>query len=205
MGWFVEAAAATSTLLMNYLVLGGVIVGGGLGGLGLVALIVYAFTEQGKYRLWRWFPAAWLFTRIAKSRFLDHPVRDAVHEFLGQRPGSSMSDIHDAIDVPRSTLVHHLRVLEQQGLVRSRKDGYRRRFHQAGPPPPPGPYLTEAQRKLVDTVAANPGITQGRLADRVSMTRTTVLYHVRRLNEMGQLRVEKDGRALRHYAAGGSR
>lgn len=62
-----------------------------------------------------------LFTRITRSRALDHENRRAVHAIIQADPGIGLHEIADRLGIPRSTVVYHVRVLRQQGLIVSHR------------------------------------------------------------------------------------
>ncbi len=57
--------------------------------------------------------------RIARSDTLDHPVRAVLLSLLQDVGAASLSELSDELQIPRSTLSHHLGIMEREGLVTS--------------------------------------------------------------------------------------
>lgn len=60
---------------------------------------------------------------------LANPHRRRIMDILRARPGVTVGELSSEFDVSRITVLRHLQVLEQAGLLVSRKDGPRRRLH----------------------------------------------------------------------------
>jgi predicted transcriptional regulator len=173
----------------------------GAGGLAALLAVLWGLTEHGRWVLGRLLPVGALFTRLTRSKALEHPTREAVVEYVRQNPGRCVADAQAALAVSRGTISHHVRHLARQGYVRPKRERYRVRLWPAGPPPPPDPYVTPVQQRLLDEIRRRPGLSQTELADRVGLERKKVSYNVARLTDSGRVRVERNGRAVRHFAA----
>jgi DNA-binding transcriptional ArsR family regulator len=65
---------------------------------------------------------------------LGHPTRRRILDLLRATPGMSVGALADEFDVGRITVMHHLRLLEDSGLVISLKEGRTRQlFHNPVP------------------------------------------------------------------------
>lgn len=100
-----------------------------------------------------WLP---LYSRIARDDVLDHSTRSEVYELLKQTPGLSLQAIAEELDVSRSTVRHHVRVLEDNDLLAHTSRG-RCRLHY-----PVGREAEALRRHLL----ANP--TRAKVAETVS-------------------------------------
>jgi len=63
----------------------------------------------------------------SKLRVLSDPTRLEVMHLLGARP-RAVKQLLEALDIEQSLLSHHLKVLRDAGLVRSRAEGQSRRY-----------------------------------------------------------------------------
>lgn len=71
----------------------------------------------------RFLPLIPLYTRINRDEVLDHETRAAVYSLLKERPGLSLQEISEELDLSRSTARHHLRVLEDADMIGHRAQG----------------------------------------------------------------------------------
>ena len=67
-------------------------------------------------------------------RALADPTRRAILDALFERDGQSLGEIERAFDMSRFGVMKHLRVLEEAGLVTTRRDG-RSKLHFLNPVP----------------------------------------------------------------------
>ena len=73
-----------------------------------------------------------LYTKIEKDDILDQPNRREVYSYIVNRPGSNLSRLHAKLPIGYGTLVHHLKVLEREKHVRSKKEMGRKLFFPTG-------------------------------------------------------------------------
>jgi predicted transcriptional regulator len=142
-----------------------------------------------------------LFSRLERDRVLDHGLRERIFESIRREPGLHYGGLRRALGVPAGTLAHHLVVLERQELVRSARDGFRKRYYPRGRADwGPAP-LDAIQRSIIDLVRARPGIHQRAIASQLGVSKQVVHYHVGRLSSTGRLLVEREGRLTHCYPA----
>jgi DNA-binding transcriptional ArsR family regulator len=146
------------------------------------------------------------------------------------RPGAHKSELMRSLGVSWGTLGRGLKRLESQGqvmLVRLRQRTRAYLPHEfpahvlrGSEPPAPVRLVTKqrtqkatnerqvavvlapAQRRLVEVVAARPGLTKSDLCRELDLAWGTVSYHIRVLGEQGLLALMRDGRQLRLYPPG---
>lgn len=146
-----------------------------------------------------------LYARFAKHQVLNHATRQAIVDFLGVQPGASIKDIRAVHNVATNTLNHHLRVLETNGFVHSARAGRRRCFYVAGDGLSPQARQADAilsaptARNVFQAIRGEPGISQSALAHRMRVSATSIVFHVRRLERVGVIRRERQGRVVAYY------
>ncbi len=158
-------------------------------------------TELGRYGISRlMFP---LYTRLKKDEVLEHFVRGQIYGFIVSNPGEHYSMIKDSLNVNNGTLSHHLRTLEVQGFIKSRRDGAYRRFYpiKMNVPQDEGQKLSDLQLSILDIVRQTgyDGASQRFIADMLDASQQTVSYNLRALSRNGVVRIEHDGRRARYY------
>ncbi len=166
----------------------------------LAALGRFVF-KIGRYRILQWFFAYFLFTRLTKETALEHKRRATLFDMVRETPGITFSGLRKRSELGSGTLLHHLRVLEKQGLVRCVRDGLRSRFYVHGAAIDGGPYLNQVQRSLVKAIRRYPGSTQKQLSSILGLPRQSLHYHSKRMEAIGKIRIRRDGRSRRHYPA----
>ena len=128
--------------------------------------------------------------RIASASDSDAP--DAIAGYLTATPGAHFSKIRDDLKLGTGETQHHLRRLESEGAVESRKDGDYRRYFPAGrfdefEQVVLGYLRRETARGMIVALLEDPSITAGAIADRLGVSRPTVSRQAARLEEAGLL------------------
>jgi predicted transcriptional regulator len=168
---------------------------------GVVSIGLVLSAEAGRYGITRLvFP---LYTRLKRDEVLDHFVRGQIYGFIVSNPGEHYSMIKDSLNVNNGTLSHHLRTLEVQGFIKSRRDGTYRRFYpvKMSIPQGEGQKLSDLQIGILDIVRQTgaDGASQRFIADMLDASQQTVSYNLRALCRTGSVRIEHDGRRTRYY------
>ncbi len=173
------------------------VVSAGLAILGLAAL---AGSEAGRYGLFNAlvFP---LYTRLKREEVLDHFVRGQIYGHILSNPGEHYTAIRERLKVTNGTLSHHLRTLEVQGFIQSRREGTRKRFYSVNMvlPRDRGIRLSDLQLEMLERIDGGDGPTQKDIADAVGTSQQSVSYNLRALLQEEKVRVEREGRKKRYY------
>jgi predicted transcriptional regulator/Ni/Co efflux regulator RcnB len=141
------------------------------------------------------FGAMFRFGRQDGSDPLEHETRERIHDRITDSPGVSLSALAEDLDTPLSTVRHHLRVLERERLVTSRKLRGNRRLFPIGTE---NEELAAALEKdssaaIIDVLRRYGAATVGDIVDEVETSYSTVSYHLSRLADDGLVVQEKDG------------
>lgn len=136
------------------------------------------------------------FGREATDDALSHETRAAIHDRLTDAPGRSLTGLSEDLEVPISTLRHHLRVLEDDRMIVSRKQRGNRRYYPLGAENEAlsAALEAEASAAILDSLNQRGTATVGEIADAVDRSYSTVSYHLSRLSEEGIIIQRKDGR-----------
>jgi len=167
---------------------------------GAIAAIGFILaSETGKYSFLGVFVP--LYTRLKKSKVLDHFTRGQIHGYILANPGAHMNAIKDMFHVNNGVVAYHLKVLEREGYICSRRDGLKRRFYPGNKSETQDQrkFLTEVQSLLVSHIRKAPGINQSELAGLANMSTQVVNYHIKKLVRLGVVVVEMEGRATKCF------
>ncbi|GAB3674181.1 winged helix-turn-helix transcriptional regulator [Halopiger thermotolerans] len=179
--------------------------GAGLGGTASNLAANWLHPAQSRWlrRLCSLAPAELLsvlgYSRYDDSDPLENDRREAIYDMIRAEPGCYLSEVGDRQDVSLSTVRHHARILEEEGLIASvAVDGKRRYFtvederdaalHAALAEP--------AKREVLEALANLGPVNNGRLADELERDPSTVSHHLSALEDDGLVVRERDGRAV---------
>ena len=140
-----------------------------------------------------------LYSRLEREDILLHEKRSTIFSYVAENPGETYSNIKENLSLGTSTLVHHLRVLEREGLLRSQKNMGRRLFfprdlkedHSHTDKVP----ISPIQKKIVVYLKKNGPTTRLQLEEKLSMKRQTIDYSVRRLEYRGMIKCDGNKRS----------
>ncbi|WP_225333413.1 winged helix-turn-helix transcriptional regulator [Halomicrobium urmianum] len=122
----------------------------------------------------------------------DSDARSAIAGYVSTTPGAHFSKIRDDLQLGTGETQHHLRELEGEDTVESRRDGDYRRFFLAGEftereKVALGYLRRETPRGMLVALLRDPTLSAGDLADRVDVSRPTVSKYAAELEEAGLL------------------
>lgn len=150
-----------------------------------------------------------LFTRFERDTVLGHPRREALYALILQTPGISLQALGDAAGLSRTATLHHLRLMEKQHLIVSRRMGRSRHFFENG-----GRFGREQKeayavlqndrsRQVADYIRAHPGTHQKDLCTALSIPPSIAHWHVRRLQEAQLVEARREGRNVVYLPGSG--
>ncbi len=170
---------------------------GGTAALATLVAAVAANRESTKLGLFLLF--APLYTKLKREQILDHETRGMIRGYVVANPGDHFNAIKASLGLTNGTLAYHLRVLEREKILRSKKDGKFRRFYPFEMRVSDNGEPTEIQRTILGLIEETPGISQKDIASFLGVTQPTVNYHIERLKELGTVRVERRGIRVFYY------
>lgn len=149
--------------------------------------------------------APWaLYHRLRGKRTLEQDKRAALTALLHERPGLSPSELARGIGLDPSTVRYHLHRLVKEGLVIQEGPGSGRHARYFAPgtiaaSERPAIAIANSQEStnVLDVVRQTPGLTMTEISTRMSLGRTTVSWHLRKLALARLVRLERHGRAVR--------
>lgn len=138
------------------------------------------------------------YSRHDGSDPLGNERRAAVHQAVLDSPGTYLTEVAESTGIHVSTVRYHVRVLEDEDLVRTAKVGGKRRLY-------PAQVEQEAVRAalndastapVLETVAEQEPASVSAIAAAVDRAVSTVSHHVSRLADAGVVVRERDGQSV---------
>jgi len=173
-------------------------------GVGVVALLGFALTETGKYKLLSLLPLLIpMYTHIRKDDVLDHFVRGEIYGLVKSDPGICYNEIMKKLDVKNGTLSYHLHKLEKMEMIKSRREGLKYRAFYSKDlkfPKEERFRLTEIQINILNIIKENDGITQREIAKKLNMKPQTINYNIKVLRQSELIRLRRMGRKTACYS-----
>lgn len=147
-------------------------------------------------RFWRFF-AILGYQRYDDTDPLEHETREAIYRHLRETPGSYLTEVSEATDVPLPTVRYHLKILEHENLVtRTKMRGKRRYFPIDSDPSELDAALNDDAPAAVLTALARRGpASVSDLAEALDRDPSTVTYHLQELADENLVERERDGRS----------
>ena len=125
-----------------------------------------------------------IYSRIKSANILDNSTRHNILRYIEAYPGRHYNEMRRDLGVSRGTLTHHLRKLEGEGMVRSKRVSKYKYYY---------PFdqtqeihdLTPAEKDIVELIRKNPGSTTKMLSQRYGRKPRTIYHHVNNLTDLG--------------------
>ena len=129
--------------------------------------------------------------------------RRLIYDFILQNPGSHQRKIERDLDINVGTLRYHLRYMEKERIITSRKERNLKVYFVAGKQgASKKTILSLLQQKrfrdIILSIIDTPGLTHREIADKLSLKPSTLSKYIKVLEERGVVHHEKVERE-RHY------
>jgi predicted transcriptional regulator len=165
----------------------------------ILSLVMVVMTDMGMYKFTGLFIIP-LYTRIKKEKVLDRFTRGQIYQFIKNNPGETYNSIKRGVSLSNGSTTYHLRVLEREGLVHSKRNGTFRHFYPASMKLPKKVFrLSPVQKAMIEILRESPGISQVRLSEETGMTTSALNYHVKLLSEAGIIKKKREGMGTACY------
>ena len=180
----------------------------------LAAAAAAGVSMLGLYAAWRllkWTGLAAflpLYSHISDNEILDDPNRASIYRLIQTEPGISTKDIADRLDLAWGTVTHHLGKLEKRRFVVSKKYGKYRRYFANGAGGTDQKDAVAVLRldrtgDVAQLIRQQPGVTQKAVSQALGVSSSTILWHVKRLEEVHLVRKVREGKLVRYYPGDG--
>ncbi|MGA1820508.1 MAG: CARDB domain-containing protein [Thermoplasmatota archaeon] len=141
-----------------------------------------------------------LYSKLKKSK-IEKGVRHEILGYLKAKPGANYSELKRNLDLNDGSLVHHLRVLEREDKVYSKKMGKYKLFYVSSYRRQASikDYISPFQLRIMEIILQNPGIVPKKLSRILDRSQTDMSYHLGELSRNGLLEKKKKGRNIHYY------
>jgi predicted transcriptional regulator len=166
----------------------------------IIGLFVTA-TEVGRYKFFSSFYVP-LYNKLRREKVLDNITRDKIHDYIKTKPGEQYTSIKVALKLKNGSLSHHLRILEKEEYVYSKRSKFSTRFYPKGTAEVPElltPKLSEVQKKIIEIIRRRPGTTQNEVISILKRNQKTVSYNLTWLRRYDLIYFKQKGRVKKYY------
>ncbi|MGA1847920.1 MAG: winged helix-turn-helix transcriptional regulator, partial [Thermoplasmatota archaeon] len=172
---------------------------GGLG-IGLLAAIMVFFGTRDAIKYPVLVGLIPLYSKLRPEHILNNRLRKRIYVYVQNHPGEHFRSILTHLNLTNGTLAHHLYTLEKENLIRSQRDGLYRRFYPAGYQIDPNQVsLTSIQKRIMEKVNEEPGLSQKDISEKLELSNSTVNYNIKSLKEKELIEVRKEGKSTQIY------
>ena len=145
--------------------------------------------------------ASQIYSKLNRKDVLNHEIRGLIRGYIIANPGDHYSSIKRNLDLNNGTLAYHLRVLEQNDIVKSMYDGIYKRYYPANVNINKVKKNISKQEEIFHTIIENPGVTMEEIARSIGSSRQVVNYHVKNLIRAGFVTYRRDKKSAKFYSA----
>ncbi len=130
---------------------------------------------------------------------LELEARKDIFDFISQYPGTHMRKIQRELDLSMGQLEYHLNYLEKNGLISSsKKENKRRYFVEDEVHYPDRDILStlrlKTPRRILIQILDKDGCSFNEILEEVDISKSTLSYHLKKLQEKSLVESEKEGR-----------
>jgi DNA-binding transcriptional ArsR family regulator len=174
---------------------------GGISGVAAGAIIFLLWSEVGFVSMLT--AGMSIYSKLSKKDILNHEIRGLIRGYIIANPGDHYSSIKRNLDLNNGTLAYHLRVLEQNGFVKSMFDGIYKRYYPANINISKLKKNVSKQEEIFNMILEHPGVTMEQIGRLIGVSRQVVNYHVKNLIRAGVVDYKRDNKSARFYPVDG--
>ena len=174
---------------------------GGISGVAAGAIIFLIWSEVGFVSMLS--AGMSIYSKLSKKDILNHEIRGLIRGYIIANPGDHYSSIKRNLDLNNGTLAYHLRVLEQNGFVKSMFDGIYKRYYPANINISKLKKNVSKQEEIFNMILEHPGVTMEQIGRLIGVSRQVVNYHVKNLIRAGVVDYKRDNKSARFYPVDG--
>ncbi len=172
---------------------------GGLSGIIMGGILFLLWSEVGFVTMVT--AGMSIYSKLSKKDILNHEIRGLIRGYIIANPGDHYSSIKRNLDLNNGTLAYHLKVLEQNGFIKSMYDGIYKRYYPANINISKLKKNVSKQEEIFNIILDHPGVTMEQIGRSIGVSRQVVNYHVKNLIRGGVVTYTRDSKSARFYPA----
>jgi predicted transcriptional regulator len=152
-------------------------------------------TEVGRYKFYTLILMP-LYTKLHRDEVLDHFTRGQIFGYIKANPGENYNTIKESLELTNGTLSHHLKILESEDYIYSKRDKFYTRFYPKGLKISilDAAQLNKLQKIIFNTVQESPGLSQHEIVTQLGASQQVISYNLTKLVRDDLLVIDKRGR-----------
>ncbi|KAF1078095.1 winged helix-turn-helix transcriptional regulator [Methanogenium sp. MK-MG] len=142
--------------------------------------------------------------QIEKKTILENERRTKIYEEIQKNPGIIATEMETVTGINRSSLRHHLEILEREGIIISQKITKQRHYFENHHKYSPECQLAmsvldgETTRDIFGYITAHPGCTKKDISEYTKVSGPTISWHIDKLRSGNLVHIEKE-KNYNHY------
>ena len=125
------------------------------------------------------------YAKIKKTGVLENKIRKKIHDFINKNPGKTFSQIMNELDIQKSKVQYHLKILMEFKLIIGYRSGQYKRFFNKNIKPNVREVLHPKKLKILKAIDDNEELVQVEIIEITKIPQSTVSRHLKELVEMG--------------------
>lgn len=141
-----------------------------------------------------------LYTKLKKTK-IEHGTRFEILGYLKAKPGANYTELKENLDLNDGSLIHHIRILEREEKIYSKRVGKFKLFYVTSyrREPSISDYISPIQKRILELIYKNPGIVPKTLSGILDRSQTDISYHLTELSRNGFLEKKRKGKNIQYY------
>lgn len=141
---------------------------------------------------------------IEKKNIMENERRTKIYEEIQKNPGIIATEMETVTGINRSSLRHHLEILEREGLIISQKITKQRHYFENHHKYSPEYQLAmsvldgETTRDIFSYITAHPGCMQKDLSEHAKVSVPTISWHIDKLRSGNLVKMKRE-KSFHHY------
>jgi len=131
-----------------------------------------------------------LYSKLNSTDILGNTTREKIYNIILTNSGITLGSITRKLQLKTGTVSHHLRILEREEYIKSRKTGKFRRYYVLGVK---ATGFNEIQDQIISKIKEYPGVSQSEIGRELQLSRQLINYHIKDLILSNIIKTERMG------------